>query len=980
MDPRVWRQLRGYGVAIVSVAVATAVWAGIWMLIGNRVSSSLFLAAVIAASRLGGVGPGWLALLLGTIPVTYTQLEFHAFDASVVVVIAVHVLLGMELIWVNESERTARQSALRNAADAKCKQSLLEQEITEREQAETKLQFSQDRFHHFVDNGPFAAFLKDEQGRYVYVNKTVERSSGRMAADWMGKTDYDLFPSDAARRCMDDDRGVLQSCRVMHFDDTTQWPDGSVQYWSTIKFVLPAESGPLLGGVAVDVTAMRQAAEQAQAKEAQLLLALDAGRMGFWSWDLTTNRVHSSPTQAVMHGRSPDRTETMIGDSDESIHPDDRQHVRSVIERAMRNEADERTTYRVVWPDRSVHWVEAVGRVFCDEFGTPKHVMGVCTDITEKKRVENELRESEERFRLLAMYAPVGIAQSDADGRTFFVNSKWCEIAGASPEEPLGYGWQQFLHPDDRQRLVDAWQADMAAGKTHSTAEFRFLRRDGSIRWASSTASLIGDANGHPIGQIGITIDVTERREAEQRFKDIYEQSPLGIALIDSSTGRFLQVNPRYEQILGRAEDQLVKLTVREVTHPEDRQASVTNMALMREGHVRRLQLEKRLLRGDGSVIWANATIVPMWRVGETPSRHLAIIEDITRRREVEDKLRLRESQFSGILDHSPAVVYLKDSAGHYLLTNRRHQALFNRGNADIVGKHDNDLFPAEIARQFIESDAKVWRENAPHDFEELAPHADGLHTYRSVKFPVCDEAGRMIALGGISTDISDLRAAHDALKGEQNLLRRMIEAQEQKNHFICQEFHDGLIQYAVGSLMSLEGFRNDHPTLGDTGRIDTVIENLRKGIDDGRRVIRGVRPAVLDDSGLAAAIEDLVGQFWKSGILVTSKCDPEIGRFPNSIQTTVYRLVQEALNNAQKHSGTDVVRIELKRSNDDLLLDVRDFGCGFDVDEARDRGFGLVGMAERVRLHGGECQIVSEPDVGTHISVRLPIPPGQEA
>jgi signal transduction histidine kinase len=132
----------------------------------------------------------------------------------------------------------------------------------------------------------------------------------------------------------------------------------------------------------------------------------------------------------------------------------------------------------------------------------------------------------------------------------------------------------------------------------------------------------------------------------------------------------------------------------------------------------------------------------------------------------------------------------------------------------------------------------------------------------------------------------------------------------------------------------------------------------------------------VLDDSGIDAAIEDLIGQFSTSGIMVTSKCDPEIGRLSDSLQTTIYRVVQEALNNARHHSGTDVVRIEVKKANGDLHLDIQDFGCGFDVPSARKQGFGLLGMTERVRLLGGECLIQSEQDAGTRISVQLPIRP----
>jgi two-component system NarL family sensor kinase len=212
-------------------------------------------------------------------------------------------------------------------------------------------------------------------------------------------------------------------------------------------------------------------------------------------------------------------------------------------------------------------------------------------------------------------------------------------------------------------------------------------------------------------------------------------------------------------------------------------------------------------------------------------------------------------------------------------------------------------------------------------------------------------------------------------------LLRYLIEVQENERQFLCHEFHDGLIQYAAGSLMSLEAYRAAHEETNELALIDTAIGHLRKGVEDGRRVIRGIRPAVLDDSGLEAAIFDLIGQYKNSGIMVTGKCDPRIGRLPDILQTTVYRVVQEALNNARKHSGTDVVRIELTKSNDDLHLEGRDFGCGFDGASSRKRGFGLPGMAERVRLLGGECRIESERDVGTCVSVRLPIPqPAKES
>ena len=290
------------------------------------------------------------------------------------------------------------------------------------------------------------------------------------------------------------------------------------------------------------------------------------------------------------------------------------------------------------------------------------------------------------------------------------------------------------------------------------------------------------------------------------------------------------------------------------------------------------------------------------------------------------------------------------------------------------VGKQILIVGRAKIAEKFWKNDQKVFATGVPLTTVEQAGQDGGPMSYwMTVKFPYLDKQGKKF-VGGIGIDITGIKNAEAALRSGQELLRDLIEVQENEKQLLCQEFHDGLIQYAVGALMLLEGNQRNHSPTDISVTIDTAISSLRKGIEDGRRAIRGIRPAVLDDSGLEAAIGDLIDQFSSSGIMVKCTCDPEIGPLPKSVQTTVYRVVQESLNNARKHSGTDVVRIDLKRIGSDLHFTIQDFGCGFDVESSRKRGFGLRGMVERVRLLGGECTIESERDAGTRIVVRLPV------
>jgi PAS domain S-box-containing protein len=533
----------------------------------------------------------------------------------------------------------------------------------------------------------------------------------------------------------------------------------------------------------------------------------------------------------------------------EFVHPDD---VKATTQEARRLLGDGETVqfenrYRCL--NGSYRWLSWQAQY---EPGS-NQLVGTARDVTDEKSKAEALRESEERFRTLATHAPIGIAQSDAEGSIFFVNSEWCDLAGVTPQEAMGFQWKNFIHHDDRDGLIQAWQSSLQAGNDMSAYEFRFLHSNGDIRWASTSVSLLKKPDGSVVGQI-------------------------------------------------------------------------------------------------------------------------ASIQDITERKAAENALRTKESQLRGIVDNAAAVIYLKDLQGRYLLVNHRHQTLFHHDGDSIIGKTDLEFFPEATAKTFIESDKEVIQAQAPLVFEEVALHDDGPHTYRSVKFPIKDDTGMMVALGGISTDITDLKESHDALNATQKVLRNLIDVQENEKRFLCHEFHDGLIQYAFGASLLLEGYRRKHTSMEDSEQIDTAVSKLRKGVEDGRRVIRGIRPAMLDDSNIEAAINDLIEQFSNSDIMVTFKCDPNIGRLPESVQTTIYRVVQEALNNARKYSGTDVVRIELQKSDGDLHLEIRDFGCGFDVESARKRGFGLLGMNERVRLLGGDFSILSEKDAGTTITARLPI------
>jgi signal transduction histidine kinase len=203
--------------------------------------------------------------------------------------------------------------------------------------------------------------------------------------------------------------------------------------------------------------------------------------------------------------------------------------------------------------------------------------------------------------------------------------------------------------------------------------------------------------------------------------------------------------------------------------------------------------------------------------------------------------------------------------------------------------------------------------------------------------------------------------------KIERRLIERLIRAQEEERKLLAYDLHDGLIQQLVGARFYLS---NAHD-----GSIQHGCDALTEAIVEGRRIIEGLRPAALDDLGLTAALQELAQSIaaaarWELVLdLEAPHEEPS-----KTIAVSLYRIAQEALNNARKHAQARVVHVRLSNS-DSFTLQIEDDGIGFDPDTlaGEGRGLGITTMQERAALLGGTCQIQSQPGAGTRIEARVP-------
>ena len=256
------------------------------------------------------------------------------------------------------------------------------------------------------------------------------------------------------------------------------------------------------------------------------------------------------------------------------IHPDDKQRVFEEGSKLIEKPKSIVQEYRILAKNGSTRWVNDHKTSFFKEDGSFIGVDGCVYDITERKLGEEALRESEERFRYLSDSSPIGVFETDKNGSVKYLNNKWLAITGMSLQDALGFGWGDALHPEDRPRILANWTKCLEE-KIGFDGEFRFVRPSGEVRWVRTRTSPVFSLAGDVISHVGVNEDITERKQAdeallksEEKYKDLFNNINDLIQSIDLN-GHFLQVNKKWKEILGYNEEDLVKLSIWDIIHPD---------------------------------------------------------------------------------------------------------------------------------------------------------------------------------------------------------------------------------------------------------------------------------------------------------------------------------------------------------------------------------------------------------------------------
>ena len=394
-----------------------------------------------------------------------------------------------------------------------------------------------------------------------------------------------------------------------------------------------------------------------------------------------------------------------------------------------------------------------------------RHRVALARENTERQHARRVLDESEERFRSLSTSAPLGIFQTDMEGRFVYVNARWQQLSGLGLEQSLGDGWTRAIHPEDRPALVSDWQACVRQGGEFSR-EFRLITSRGELRWVRALAAPVRADGGEVIGYVGTDEDITDRKQAEEE-RDRFFSLSVDMLAIGGLDGYFKRLNRAWERTLGFTTVELLAAPARTWVHPDDAEDTLAALQQLREsGEL--IAFENRFRCKDGSYRWL------VWTAARAGELLYCVAHDITRRKQIETTL----FQLASIVESSEDAIIGKDLDGTVVSWNAGAERTYGYSAEEMKGQSVSRLLPpdqTDDARQILD---RLSRGERVEQYETVRMHKDGRRIDVSLRVsPIRDVAGNVVGASTIARDITERKQAEIRMRESQRFLQSTLDA-----------------------------------------------------------------------------------------------------------------------------------------------------------------------------------------------------------
>ena len=711
-------------------------------------------------------------------------------------------------------------------------------------------------FRDVFNASPIGIAVENLDGQLLFVNRSFCSFLGFSEDELLRKHRVDFSPAEDALK----DWALFQQLRGGSIDQYQLEKryfrrDGSLVWGRLSISLLKSHPSPLILAMIEDITHAKLA-EESRFRHAAIvessedaIISKDLNAI-ITSWNTGAERIFGY-TEAEVIGKPV----TVL------IPPELRDEANNILKRLRAGGRIEHLeTKRVTKAGNRVDVSLTIGPIK-DANGTVVGFTKLAQDITARKQAEQAVKESEARFRLVADTAPVLIWMSGKDKLCDYFNQPWLDFTGRSLQQELGNGWAGGVHPDDLQRCLDTYiqSFDM---REKFRMEYRLRRHDGEYRWVLDIGVPRFHHDGSFAGYIGIAVDVSERKIAENGLCELNRTLESQKALLQS-------------------QEELLKIFVKNV----------------------------------------------------------------------------------------PAGVAMFDRDMRYLQVSERWCTDYGVDASQVLGRSHYELFP-DIPERWKEMHRRAFDGETLRAEEDRWDRPGGTTWVRWEIRPWMAASGN---LGGIlifAEDISHRKQMEEAVT---DISRRLIQSQEKERSRIGRELHDDINQRLALLAYKLEHLKDDPSAI--EALVRTLQQQLTEIADDVQALSHELHSSKLEYLGVVGGMRSWCKEFGeRHGMEIEFKADVA-SAIPSEIGVTLFRVLQEALHNAVKHSGVKRIEVRLWEQLDEIHLEVEDAGRGFETGSARrGRGVGLASMDERVRLVRGTITIDSQLNHGTHIHARIPL------
>jgi PAS domain S-box-containing protein len=628
------------------------------------------------------------------------------------------------------------------------------------------------------------------------------------------------------------------------------------------------------------------------------------------------------------------------------------------------------------YKSRGTRWVNANYVPDIDENGNVKGFFALVMDITERKRAEEELERSESLLKEAQATAHIGHWEIDSSTMVPTWSDEIFHIFGLDPakNEPSFAMHRKITHPDDWDILNNAVTTSFAEG-TSFNIEFRIFRPDKTIRWMHAIGYPKKDNRGRTERLFGTAQDITARKQAEDALREsqefnraLFDYSPIQTIVVDRER-RITDVNMAKKQS-GERQPRIGDIMYRDYAgnHEIDMYAELMKcMQSNKVTHFSELSYDNKTL---------SITIAPFYKGAIITS------QDITERKQAEDALRESEEKYRTLSSHIPGMIYRgRPDWSTEIISNSKIVCGFS--SDEFIAQKVNwlDLIhPDDRQRVFKECSGLAEKPMSIVQEYRILAKDGSTRWVRDHKSSFFKEDGSLIGIDGIVYDITERKQAEAELKLIQEQLRSLADhlqsVREDERSAIAREIHDEMGQALTGLKMDLSWLAGkvlkDRELLEKIRAMSGLVSATHKTV---QRITTELRPGILDDLGLAAALEWQTEEFQsRTGIACTLTVDPGDIVIDEKRSTALFRIAQESLTNISRHAGATRVTVSLKEKNGRIVLRVRDNGRGITKEElSSNTSFGIMGMRERVHQFHGKVRISGSPGKGTTVMVRMP-------